>query len=172
MDVQLPTTLTIPAPPPEVIAPGDDSILVVAQPGMFRSDLIERRYPAGMTLREILEDIQPNPALRRCSHVFIAGDRMRGSMLHRIRPKPGAFVNISCVPALGGGKKNPLRFILMLVVAAASLYVGALPALAGPIFAAGGLTWGALAGAAIAPIGSFATNAMEPGRAVKRKATQ
>jgi hypothetical protein len=151
-------------PAAEVIGPGDDSVLVVANLRPFSSDQTIRRFSAGTTLAEILETLQPNPVLRRCSHVSIGGDRVPAGLLRRVRPKPGNLVNINTVPAFGGGKKSPLRFILQLVVLAAALVVPGLPALAGPIFAGATLTWGAVAGAAIAPIGPLVINARLPAR--------
>ncbi|WP_284736161.1 TipJ family phage tail tip protein, partial [Dongia deserti] len=145
----------------EVIEPGDGSIQVVAQLRPFKSDLTTRRYPAGTTLAEILDDIQPNAVLRRCAHVSIAGDLVPREILHRVRPKPGHLVNIATVPQLGGGKKNPLRFILQLVVLAASV---AIPALAGlnAITLFGGISLGQVVGAAIFGIGNLLVNAFIP----------
>ena len=141
----------------EIILPGDESISVVAQRAPFSSDLIYRNYPAGITLAEILDDVQPNPVMQSCAHVMISGEIMDRAQLHRIRPKAGRVVNISIVPQMGGGQKNPLRFILMLAVTAASLYVGGLPALAGPLI--GGVSVGSIAGAATAGCGPLALQA-------------
>ncbi len=95
MDTQsLQTLPAIYQPEAELIEPGDDSIQVSANPQPFCSENVQRRYPAGTTLAEILEDLVPNPALRRCAHVFIAGDRIPHAHLHHVRPKPGHLVNI------------------------------------------------------------------------------
>ncbi|WP_284736158.1 TipJ family phage tail tip protein, partial [Dongia deserti] len=158
----------------EVIAPDDQSVQVVAQLRPFTSDLTERLYPAGTTLAEILDDIQPNAVLRRCAHVSIDGDVVPREILHRVRPKPGHLVNITTVPQLGGGKKNPLRFILQLVVLAASILVPALlPAsiTGAVIFGAGAtaFTVGSAIGAAIFGIGSLLVNAFIPAPTPKLK---
>jgi hypothetical protein len=134
----------------EIIGPADYSIQVVAQLRPFTSMLTMRRFPAGTTLAEILENLQPIPVLRRCSHVSVAGDQVPRALLHRVRPKPGRLVNITCVPQGGGGRKSPLRFILTLVVLAASVVTAGLPALSGAAFGGlfgAGVTWGSIAGA-------------------------
>jgi hypothetical protein len=113
--------------------------------------------------------VQPSWVLRGCAHVSIDGERIDRALLHRVRPKPGRTVTIATVPRFGGGKKNPLRFLLQLAVAAASFIVPALLPLAGVTLFGGLVSASSLVGAAIFGIGSLLVNAFIPAQAPKLK---
>lgn len=164
------TTPTVPsaAAASEIIAPGDDSIQVVARLRPFNTELTERRYPAGMSLGEVLEDLQPKPLMRACSHVSIGGERISRELLHRVRPKPGTHVSITTVPRMGGGGKNPLRFILMLAVLVASVVLTY--GLTTPIAVGSAVTVGQVAGAVFHRSGSILIGAFLTARSGRRRA--
>jgi predicted phage tail protein len=102
--------------------------------------------------------------------VRLGGDVVPRELLARVRPKPGTRVYIASVPAMGGGQKNPLRFVLMLAVAAAAFFLPPLlPGATTVLFGAGAsaLTLGSVYGAAIFGIGNLLINAFIPATAPK-----
>jgi hypothetical protein len=150
----------------ESLAPGEGLVQVSACAHPFRTARVDFTVEAGATIAEILAQAQPDSALRTAAHVFIGGNYIPRENWHRVRPKPGTTVAVRVVPMDGGGsggKKNPLRTVLMIavLVAAAAVSGGALgPAglgLFGPAFAAGA-TGASLAGLAVPLAGDLAIN--------------
>jgi hypothetical protein len=116
----------VPALTGEVIEPTDCSVRIVAALKPFSNEIVERSIGAGHMLLELVALVEPPVHLARLIHVAIGDLYIPRDNWHLVRPKPGTIVTIRVAPGMGGGKKNPLRFILMLVVLAASF---ALPAL-------------------------------------------
>lgn len=143
--------------PAGVHVPAPDAIAVAARPHPLKSASEVRDVPAGLSLAEILDIVQPDPVLAAHAHIEVRGHYVPREHWHRVWPKPGTHVAIRVVPAGGGGggKKNPLRTILTIAVIAASVYVpGA--ALANPnAIAFAGITYGKLLGAGIPIVGGI-----------------
>jgi hypothetical protein len=122
-------------PPPaldgEIIGPGDD-LRIVACPEPFNTRRIDRHTPAGVSLAELLEEIQPNPVLRRHAHISIGDHLVPPENWHRVRPKAGTTVYIRVVPSGGGGSSKILRILLTFAVLAAAIAAPyAIPGIAG-----------------------------------------
>lgn len=162
-----------PLDPPggEIIGPDDTSIRVSAALHPFKIENIIFDIPAGNTLQEILEEVQPIRALRQHAHIFINDWYVNKEYWGCVRPKPGTCVFIRIVPSGGGGgggKKNPLRVVLQIAVIAASFYAPMLlgPELAGSsVFFAGtqfAISAGALFSAGVGLVGMMLVNAIAP----------
>lgn len=140
---------------------------VSATPHPFRLANVQKVVEPGRTLSEILNEVQPDPSLRKHAHVFIEDELIPPALWPRVKPKDGTLVTIRVVPMGGGGgdDKNPLRTVLSIAVLAAATVVsgGALAGVLGPSFAAGGL--GATLGGAFIGIGGMLlVNAIAPVR--------
>ena len=93
---------------PEILPPGDGEVRVVARPHPFRDERIDIRVPAGLSLQDILDRIQPREALRRHANIALehAGEVwiVEPQYWRGLRPKPGCTVVIRTVaagPAIG-----------------------------------------------------------------------
>ena len=113
---------------------------VSACPHPFDGRRIDYVVPAGLTIAEIVELIQPDPLLRAHGVAFIGEHAVPRDRWHRVRPKPGALLSIRLLPSGGGG----LRIGLMIVVAVAAIALTiATPAATSPLlFGLSGATWG------------------------------
>ncbi|TVQ82103.1 MAG: hypothetical protein EA357_10640 [Micavibrio sp.] len=117
----------------------------------------------GLTLAEIAAQIQPDPVLRRFLHIFTGEDCVPREKWHLIRPKAGAMLYITAVPAGGGGGKNPLRTVLSLAVLASTSFLGtALSATAFGQASFLGISGGRLMTGALSFAGRLAMNALAP----------
>ncbi|MGD9509159.1 MAG: hypothetical protein AB7I59_05435 [Geminicoccaceae bacterium] len=107
--------------------PRHSGIVLTHRPHPFdlRREVVE--LPEGRTILEYLEAAQPNPALRACMSVRIGGHVVPKENWHRVRPKPGMF--LEAVPLPQGGET--MRTVLMIAIVAAAMATGA--------WAAGGL---------------------------------
>lgn len=122
------------------------TVSAVAHPfAVRRADHV---VPAGLTVAEILERIQPDPVLRRHAHVCIDADYVPRELWRSVRPKPNATVSLRLVPMGGGGGKNPIATVLSIIVTAA------LPPL-GPVL-------GTALSVGIQVAGNLALNALAP----------
>lgn len=141
----------------EVIPPGEGLVPVSAAPHPFSTEYRFAELPAGLSVAEMIVELQPDPYLRRFAHVFIGDVYIQPEYWAQCRPKAGAMVSIRMVPqgGGGGGGKSPLRMVLLIAVLVVATVIsgGALatlfPAL-GPAFAAGGI--GATLAASAVPI--------------------
>ncbi len=109
----------------EVLAPNEGQISVVACPHPFKVARTELNVPAGLTLAEILERVQPDPALLMGAYVALGDIEVPQENWHLVRPKSGARVIIRVWPGDSGGgsgKKTALRAVLVIAVIAASVY--------------------------------------------------
>ena len=143
----------------------DQQVHVHAIPHPFSVERIDRYLPSGLTIDEIISEVQTDPLLRQYVHVFIDGDYIPQDRWMSIKPKPHAVVSLRMVPQGGGGGKNPLRTILSVALLAAAPQLGgllstALGAQLGGVFSlsltqrlvAGGLNF----------LGNLALNALAP----------
>lgn len=145
---------------------------VQAFPHPFTTRFERLEIPAGLTVAEILEIVQPDPALLMNAHVYIGRAGVPPSQWayipyknwRLVRPNPGHTVSIRVVPEDGGTGKNVLRGFLMLAVIVISIYAPyAAPAGWGLVGAQGGLTAaGAAVSAGIAIAGQLAVHALVP----------
>lgn len=78
--------------------------------------------PAGLTIAEIIERIQPDPVLRAHGVAFLGGQPVERRHWHRVRPKPGTPLTIRLLPA-GGGVGRMLAQIGILVAAIAANFI-------------------------------------------------
>lgn len=139
----------------------DNALRVQAVPHPFSVERVDYCLKLGLSIEEILEQVQPDPILRNHAHVFIEGDYIPRDKWRHVRPRQNCIVNIRMVPQGGGGGKNPLRTVLSVALMAATPYLGALAGSSlGGVFSmslgqkalAGGLNFmGRLALNAIAP---------------------
>lgn len=145
---------------------------VQAFPNPFSTRFERLELPAGLTVAQILEAVQPDPVLLAHAHVYIgragvAPDKwayIPRDNWRLVRPNPGHIVSIRVVPQDSGGGKNPLRTFLMIAVVAVSIVFPYLAPLSyGLTAAAGGLTaLGAAVSAGIGIVGSLLINALVP----------
>ena len=100
-------------------------VAVSACPHPFQAARVDLELPAGLTVAEMIEEVQSDPVLRMHAHVYIGGDYVPRELWHRVRPKPGARLAIRIVPHDGGGEggKDPLRIVLTIAVIAATFLV-------------------------------------------------
>lgn len=153
----------------EILLPSD-TVPVTACPHPFTTEHRSLELPAGLSLAEMVEAVQPEPFLRRHAHVFLGDLYIQPEYWSQVRPKAGAMVSIRMVPqnSGGGGGKSPLRMVLLIavMVVAAVISGGALaaafPAL-GASFTAGGIG-ATLAASAVSANGSMLISAKAPRR--------
>ncbi|MEY5098731.1 MAG: hypothetical protein RJA36_1450 [Pseudomonadota bacterium] len=92
------------------------------RPHPFSLETNRIELPSGLTLYEILEVAQPDPAARELLAVRIAGHDVPRENWRRVRPKPGMLIEAVALPAGGG---NTLRTVLMIAIVAAAMATGA-----------------------------------------------
>jgi hypothetical protein len=130
---------------------------LVHRPDPFGARIERREIREGLTLAEILAEIEPDPILRAHLVVSIGGHEIRPDLLTQIRPKPGALVNAWLRPAGGDSGSKILRTVLQIAVIAAAAWIG---------FGAGGLIssklLAATAAATVSVVGNLAINALVP----------
>jgi hypothetical protein len=114
--------------------------------------------PAGTSLQELVDQVIPRTALRPFLYLFLGDSFIERRLWPRIRVKSGAHITGRIIPAQGGqgGKKNPLRIILQIVVAIIAIVTTVLSmGTLGPL-------WAGLLGAAITFGGTMLINAVAP----------
>ena len=96
--------------------PDPNSAIVLASPHPLLTAHGRIEVPAGLTLAQILDVVQPDAVLREYAHIFLDDEPIRPERWNET-PRPGAQVLINVVPMGGeGGGKNPLRTILTLAI--------------------------------------------------------
>lgn len=121
-------------------------VSAIAHP--FDLKRVDYEVPAGLTIAEIIEYIQPDPILREHGVVFIGEQLISKEYWNRIRPKPGTLISIRLLPKGGGALRMVAMVALVVVATVATFYIGGLP--------------GALVGAGIMAAGTFAINTLLP----------
>ena len=132
-------------------------------PHPFSVERLTHKVSAGISVAEMLAEIQPDAVLRGCAHVLLDGHPIEQRNWLRVYPKAGAILTVRMVPQGGGGGKNPLRTLLSIAVLAAS------PMIASTLVGALGVT-GSFLGVSTAQIltggmnllGRLALNAIAP----------
>ena len=148
------------------LVPDPNRVRISAAPHPLRSATVDREVPEGLTIADMLAEVQADPILRRHAHIFIDDWYVSRETWHLVRPKAGHLVTVRIVPqggGGGGGGKDIFRVILSIGVIAASIFAG--PLLGAAI--APGLTAGTQAalGTAIIGIGgSLLVNVIAPVR--------
>lgn len=127
--------------------------------------------PAGKTIAEIVEIVQPQKRLRPSAHVYLNDEHIPAHHWHRVRPKPAATLSIRVVPQGGGGGKNPLRTVLSIAIAiAAPMFgpaVGASLGISSSLTVAGVSVASAIGSGLITVAGNLLINALAPPSAPK-----
>jgi hypothetical protein len=113
----------------------------------------------GMSLLEILAQVQPDPALRRAAHVWVGDDYIRPEFWAATFPPWGSLITVKVVPAGPVGRIIGAIFVAIAAIAAA-VYIG--PWLAGVIGFGSSALWGGLAALAVGIAGNLALNALIP----------
>ncbi|MEZ0226528.1 MAG: host specificity factor TipJ family phage tail protein [Alphaproteobacteria bacterium] len=142
---------------PETAPPRDITAVVVPHP--FSAARVQKTFPAGLSLAEIVAETQPDKVLSRHAHVSLSGDDIPRERWPRIYPKPGAHLTIRMVPMGGGGGKNPLRTVLSLAL------VAVVPVISGGIaglFGATGTLFGRIISTGVSIVSRLALNALAP----------
>ena len=76
---------------------------ISARPHPFEQRRVDYAVPAGLTIAEIVEIIQPDPLLRAHGHVFLGEHLIPREYWHRVRPKHGQLISIRLLPSSGNG---------------------------------------------------------------------
>lgn len=122
---------------------------VSACPHPFSSQRVDYAVPAGLTLHEIVEAVQPDPALREYGHIFIGDVLIPRKNWRIVRPKPGSMVSIRLLPQGGGGWRIAAIIGIAVLAIAATFLVGPagfaiLPAALAPLAGAAVMIGGTL----------------------------
>ncbi|MBL8668827.1 MAG: hypothetical protein JNM48_15325, partial [Rhodospirillales bacterium] len=143
------------------LAPGScDLTTVSCCPHPFEQRRVDFSVPAGLTIAEIVELIQPDPLMRTHGVAFLGEDAIERAQWHRVRPKPGTYVSIRLLPAGGGGWRIAAMVgIAIIAVVTTALTYGALAPVWGTTAAA---IAGGLAGAAVTLGGTLLVNTFLP----------
>ncbi|MCC6426294.1 MAG: C40 family peptidase [Phycisphaerales bacterium] len=141
----------------------DGAVNFSARPNPFSAQQIVERFPAGVTILELLElaGIDALPGV----HVYVDSREIPAEAWSIVRPKAGRFVTVGVQPLGGGGGKSGLRLVASIAIIAAAAYFGGVAGaqLATAGYSAGAAAaGGALVSGAIMAAGYFALNALVP----------
>lgn len=141
----------------------DDTVHVSIVDHPFRTEARQFTASAGLSIAEIVAEIQPDPVLRGYGLAWINGNSIPYENWHLVRPKPGTYLDIRMLPQGGGGGKNPFRILLTIALIVASVAIPALlPASLTSLTVFGSLTVGGLISAGILTVGGFLINMIAP----------
>ena len=147
---------------PAIIEP--KPIHVMACPHPFRLANQEYHFGLGLSLADILREVQPDILLGRYAHVWVNDKYIEPEKWGTTFPEWGAEIAIRVVP--GKKKKSFWRTIGSVLIAIAVIAIAIfLPPLLGPLFAIGSLLPGiitGLAGLAVGIVGNLVLNALCP----------
>src|SRR5512142_2443742 len=101
------------------------TLSVSACPHPFDGRRIDYAVPAGLSIAEIVELIQPDPLLRAHGVAFIGEHMIPREHWRRVRPNPGAYLSIRLLPSSGGARIAAMIGIAVLAIAATVLTAGA-----------------------------------------------
>lgn len=145
----------------------NSGVEVVACPHPLKAEHVKLNVPAGLTIAEIIQKIQPSRVLSLYAHVFINDRYIDRELWTSYILAEGDTVTIRVVPmGGGGGGKNPFKIVMTLAVIAASFYLG--PIVGAYIFGGftttlGGIAISSIVGKlVISGIGMLALNALIP----------
>lgn len=145
------------------ISLASDALDVAIIPHPFATERVCHKITAGLSIAQIIAQLQPDSALANYAHVYINGDYVPRDKWHSVTPKPLTIISIRMVPMGGGGGKNPLRTILTLAVLAVSpMLAGTLTGMAGAAGSFMGMSVGKLITTGINLMGRLAINANAP----------
>jgi len=143
-----------------------------AAPHPFKVATIDRVYPVGYSLAQMIDLTGLDEVEKAHAHVWIGEAYISRENWRLVRPHDGTYIVLRVLPhGGGGGGKNPLRTILTIAVIAASFYFGpALGAAIGGISASaasttmvfGSLSYAALGSAIISVAGTLLINVIAP----------
>ncbi len=134
-----------------------NTVFVSAIPHPFSEKNIQLELTQGLNISQILEELQPDPLLRKHAHVYIDDLYIEKDNWDAVYPKSGDNVVFRLVPMGGGnGSKNPLVSILAIV--SSFVIPGAVPGIWGTILSTGVKIVGGLALNALAPHGKPKSN--------------
>ncbi len=138
------------------------TVHVVAATHPLKTERVIRDLPAGLSLAEIMAEVEPDKGLHRYAFVRVDSLPVHAHYWSTTRPPAGARVTIRAVPQGGGGDKNPLKTLLTIAIIAASFAFPIIAPQTAALVIAGGLTVGQVVGAAIGIVGFLALNAVFP----------
>lgn len=134
-------------------------ITATCVPHPFSAARAQRTFPAGLSIAQIVAEVQPDAYLARGAHVTLGGDDIAQKDWPRVYPKPGVPLTIRMVPRGGGGGKNPLRTVLSLALTAAVPFISG--GIAG-FFGATGTLFGRIISTGVGIVSRLALNALAP----------
>ena len=114
----------------------------------------------GLSIAEIIAQLQPDSWLTRHAHVYLNGDYVPQSEWPHVKPKAGTQLGIRLVPmgGGGGGGKNPLRSLMSIALMAGTSEIGGL--FAGETFM--GIGVGGIVSSGFSLVGNLLLNALAP----------
>ncbi|QLH37714.1 MAG: hypothetical protein HWD60_00110 [Defluviicoccus sp.] len=138
-------------------------VAVSACPHPFETRRCDYSVPAGLSIAEIVEIIQPDPLLRAHGIALIGEAVIDRALWSRIRPKPGTRLTLRLLPSGGGGLRIALTVVIAIAaIAATVLTAGAAAPLNAAWFTGAASAAGALAGAAVSVAGTLLLNTLLP----------
>lgn len=141
----------------EILSQADDQ-RVVGFTRPFGKSRVDCEVPAGLSLVEIVQIVEPDRKYHRYIQVWIGHDNVPREHWGRVRPKPKATLFIAAPP-----KGDVGRAVLGIVVAVAAVAAGAFfgPAVAGAL-GVSAATGKALVGLGVTLVGSLLLNSLVP----------
>ena len=139
-----------------------DNVNIVACSNPFSTEQTILKVGEGLTVSELMVQVQPNPNLEWYAHVYVDEQYIEAAKWSAVVPTAGSLVTIRVVPQ-GGDDKNPLATILSIVVlVVATVYGGPLGAKLGLEGMIGVNASQAIGTALIGMAGSLLVNAIAP----------
>lgn len=135
-------------------------VTLAARERPFSTRRTLHRVPYGATLAALIDVAIPDPIWRPHAVATVRGEVIPREWWPRLRPKPGAVVEIAVVPHGGNALRLVLTLAIVAAAAVATVYTGGAAA---PLFGTVGAgILGATAGAAISVGGMMLVNALVP----------
>ena len=138
--------------------------MLVNTTSAFSTAVQRYEIPEGLTVLEIMNIVQPDPAIHQFGLVFVGEARVYREYWHAVKPKAGQRITVKIVPQ-GGGAVRIVAIVAIAVLAIVATVVTAGIAAPALGFAAGGLgagILGGLAGAAVGLGGTLLVNTFLP----------